>query len=75
MASEAPGTEKFGPGRIGSLPVQARQCGWTIVAQLILTLSTSETFVIVSIVRGFFGVAVLTYAQAFLQCRIFEKYE
>lgn len=66
MASEAPGTEKFGPGRIGSLPVQARQCGRIIVAQLILTLFIFGTIVIVSIVRVFFGFGVLTYAQAFL---------
>lgn len=42
---------------------------------VILTLFTSRSFVIASIVWVFFGFAVLAYAQAFLLCRIFEKYE
>ena len=45
------------------------------VGSVILTLFTSRTFVIASIIWVFFGFAVLTYAQAFLLCRIFEKYE
>ena len=42
---------------------------------LILTLFTSRSFVIASIIWVFFGFAVLAYVQAFLLCRIFEKYE
>lgn len=45
------------------------------VGSVILTLFTSRSFVIASIIWVFFGFAVLTYAQAFLLCRIFEKYE
>ena len=45
------------------------------VGSLILTLFTSRSFVIASIIWVFFGFAVLAYVQAFLLCRIFEKYE
>ena len=45
------------------------------VGSVILTLSTSRSFVVASIIWVFFGFAVLTYVQAFLLCRIFEKYE
>lgn len=45
------------------------------VGSVILTLFTSRSFVVASIIWVFFGFAVLTYVQAFLLCRIFEKYE
>ena len=45
------------------------------VGSVILTLFTSRSFVVASIIWVFFGFALLTYVQAFLLCRIFEKYE
>lgn len=45
------------------------------VGSLIVTLFTSRSFVVASILWVFFGFAVLSYAQSFLLCRIFEKYE
>ena len=45
------------------------------VGSVILTLFTSRSFVVASIIWVFFGFALLTYVQAFLVWRIFEKYE
>ena len=45
------------------------------VGSVILTLFTSRSFVVASIIWVFFGFALLTYVQAFLLCKIFEKYE
>ena len=45
------------------------------VGSVILTLFTSRSFVVARIIWVFFGFALLTYVQAFLLGRIFEKYE
>ena len=45
------------------------------IGMIVVTLFTSRTFVIGTIVWFFAGFAVMAYAQAFLLCRIFSKYE
>lgn len=45
------------------------------IGMIVVTLFTSRTFVIGTIAWFFAGFAVVAYAQAFLFCRIFSKYE